>query len=103
MEVIKKNSVESLLVAVRDRLNNIDDLADVTSLRFDTKAKVDNTACETNKPAELDPEYPMTAICSVDTSLVVYEAGYEYKLYLKYTAGTEAPVLGPLFFRVEDD
>lgn len=103
MEVIKKGSVESLLVPVRDRLGNITTLSGVTNLRFDTKKKSDNAACESNKLALLDPDYPMTAICEVDTSLVAYTSGEEFKLYLKYTAGSEAPILGPIFFRVEDD
>ena len=103
MEVIKKGSVESLIVALRDRLGNVSDLNDVTSLLFDTKKKENNAACETNKVIVIDPEYPMSAVCSIDTTLVAYEAGKEYKLYIKYTAGSEAPVIGPRFFRVEDD
>lgn len=103
MEVIKKGSVESLLVALRDRLGNVEDLALVSSLRFDTKKKTDNSAIETDIPVALDVDYPMTAICSISTTLVGYVAGQEYKLYLKYTAGSESPLLGPVFFRVEDD
>lgn len=103
MEVIKKGSIESLLVAMRDRLNNINDLSLVTNLRFDTKKKSDNSAVETDKAATLDPDYPMTAICPVDATLAGYVGGEEYKLYLKYTGGTESPIKGPVYFRVEDD
>jgi hypothetical protein len=45
----------------------------------------------------------MTAICEIETTLAAYAAGEEYKLSLKYTAGSEGAVLGPTFFRVEDD
>ena len=103
MEVLKKGTVQSLLVPLRDRLGNIEDLAIVTNLRFDTKLKADDTACETNKLVVLDVDHPMTAICEIDTTIVAYTAGQEFKLYLKYTAGSENPILGPVFFRVEDD
>lgn len=103
MEVLKKGSIESLLVAMRDRLGNISDLTVVSTLRFDTRKKSDDSAVQTNSLVALDPEYPMTAICSIDTTLAGYVGGEEYKLYIKYTAGTEAPVKGPVFFRVEDD
>lgn len=101
MEVLNKGSVESLLVPVRDRLGNIDDLADVTNLRFDTKKKDDLTTVQTNVTVVLDPEYPMTAVCQIDTSLAGYVEDEEYMLYLKYTAGTEAPILGGVHFRIE--
>ena len=104
MEALKKGTVQSLLVALRDRLNNIDDLAtDVSSLRFDTKKKSDMTACESNKLCAVDSDYPMTAICEIDTTNVNYVVQQEYALYIKFTAGTENPVLGPVYFRVEDD
>jgi len=103
MEVLNKGSVESLLVAVRDRLTNIDDLATVTNLKFDTREKVAQTAVQTNVNAVLDSDYPMTAICEIDTTLAGYVAGEEYHLYLKYTAGSENPILGPVPFRVEED
>jgi hypothetical protein len=103
MEVIKKGSVESLLVALGDRLNNVTTLTAVSNLTFDTKKKSDNAACETNIVALLDTDYPMTAVCKITTTLSAYDPAEEYKLYLKYTSGTEAPILGPIFFRVEDD
>lgn len=103
MEVLKKGTIESLLVPLRDRLENINDLTLVSNLKYDTKKKSDNGACETNKVATSDPDIPMTAICPIDTTLSAYTAGEEFKLYIKYTAGTEAPILGPIFFRVEDD
>lgn len=103
MEVIKKGSVESLLVVLRDRLANVNDLADVTNLRFDTVKKSDGSSAQTNVAVVLDVDHPMTAICQIDTTLPAYVAGSAYKLYIKYAAGTEFPILGPLEFRVEDD
>lgn len=103
MEVLKKGSVEALLVPVRDRLNNVSNLNTVSNLQFDTKKKSDNSAVQTGAATTIDSDYPMTAICEIDTTLAGYVGGEEYKLYLKYTTGTESPILGPVFFRVEDD
>lgn len=103
MEVLEKGTIQSLLVALRDRLGNVSSLTTVSSLRFDTKKKSDNSAVQSNVTAVLDADYPMTAICEIDTTLSGYVAGEEYKLYLKYTSGTESPLLGPIYFRVEDD
>ena len=103
MEVFKKGTVEPLLVPLRDRLNNILDLATVSNLMYDTKKKSDNSACQSDALVALDSDYPMTAICEINTTLAAYASGEEYKLYLKFTSGSEAPILGPIFFRVEDD
>lgn len=100
MEVLKKGTVEPLLVPMRDRLENIVDLGDVTNLRFDTKKKSGGTAVETDVACTYDD---LTAICLITTTLAGYVSFEEYKLYIKFTAGSEAPVLGPIFFRVEDD
>lgn len=103
MEVLKKGTVESILVAMRDRLGNLSDLSTVSNPRFDVKKKSDGSAVQTNSVWTVDADFPMTAICPIDTTLAAYVAGEEYKLYVKYTAGSESPVKGPLFFRVEDD
>lgn len=108
MEVLKKGTVQSLLVPLRDRLGNVASLADVSNLKFDTRRKVDNSACELNKSVTFDVDEPMTAICEIDTTLVTYviaadDDHEDYKLYLKYAVGSESPILGPVFFRVEDD
>ncbi|MBA3356236.1 MAG: hypothetical protein H0U18_09960 [Pyrinomonadaceae bacterium] len=103
MEVIKKGSIEPLLVVLRDRLENVATLASVTTLQFDTKKKSDNSPIQSNVPVILDTDFPMTASCSINTTLAGYVSGEEYKLYIKYTSGGESPVLGPQFFRVEDD
>lgn len=103
MEAIKKGSIESLLVPLRDRLGNVVDLSTVTGLVFDTKRKDDDSAVESNITVQVDVDKPMTAICSISTTLAGYVVDEEYKLYLKFTAGSESPVLGPIFFRVISD
>ncbi len=103
MEVLKKGTIQSLLVPLRDRLGNVVTLASLTNPRFDTKKKSDDSACESNKAVFLDADYPMTAICEIDTTIAAYTAGEEFKLYFKFTSGSESPVIGPVFFRVEND
>jgi hypothetical protein len=103
MECLKKGTVESLLVALRDRLGNVTDLSTVASPTFDVRKKEDNSAVQTGTTWLVDSDFPMTAICLIDTTLSGYVAGDEYKLYIRYTAGSETPIRGPIEFRVEDD
>jgi hypothetical protein len=103
MEVIVKGSVEPLVVPLRDRLNNIEDLANVSDLKFDTKNKDTGDAVQSDVNCALDSDYPMYALCEIDTTLVGYAAGGDYHLYVKYVAGSEHPILGPVAFRVESD
>lgn len=102
-EVLQKGTIEPLLIALRDRLGNLTDLSTVSSPFFDVKRQSDNTVIQSNQVWTVDPDYPMTAICLIDTSLAAYTAGETYKLYLKYAAGSESPLKGPIIFRVEDD
>lgn len=103
MEVLRKGTIEPIMVAMRDRLENIADLSVVTNLKFDVRRKSDDTPCQTDSIWTTDSDFPMTAICLIDTTQPAYVSGEEYKLYIKYTSGSESPVKGPLFFRVEDD
>lgn len=103
MEVLKKGSIEPLMIALRDRLGNVNDLGDVTNGRFDVRRKSDDVVCQSDVAWTFDVDFPMTAVCLIDTTQANYLAGDDYKLYLKYTAGSESPVKGPIFFRVEDD
>jgi hypothetical protein len=103
MEVIKKGSIEPLMVALRDRLENIEDLSLVGDPKFDVRRKSDDVVCQSDVLWTVDADFPMTAVCLIDTTQANYVAGDEYKLYLKYTSGSESAVKGPLFFRVEDD
>lgn len=101
MEVLKKGTIEPILVGLRDRLENLTDLSGVTNLKFDVKKKSDGSAVSSNLTCTFEE---MTAICLIDTTLAGYVAGGgTYKLYLKFDDGVEHPVLGPIFFRVEDD
>lgn len=103
MEVIHKGSVEPLLVGLNDRLRNISTLDDVTGKLFDVKRKSDDTACQSNEVWVVDADYPMYAICLIDTTLANYTPGDEYKLYVKWESSGEQVVKGPFFFRVESD
>lgn len=103
MEVLKKGTVESLLIAMRDRLEVLTDLDDVTNRLFDVRRKDDNSAVVNNAVWFTHATKPMTGIFTIDTTLAGFVAGEEYKLYIKFTSGVDIVVKGPIFFRVEDD
>lgn len=103
MEVLKKGTIEPLLVSLRDRLENVSDLSLVGGKLYDVKKKSDNSSLVANATWTTDVDFPMTAICEIDTTPSGYAGGETYKLYVKYTNGSEQPILGPIYFRVEDD
>lgn len=103
MEVLSKGTVEPILVATRDRLENLVTLNDVTNLQFDVKRASDGLIVQSNITALVDIDLPMTAICLIDTTIADYEVGDTYHLYLHWDAGSEHPRSNPLKFRVEDD
>jgi hypothetical protein len=103
MEVLQKGTVESLLIAMRDRLEVLTDLDDVTNRLFDTTRKDDDSPVQTNVAWFTHASKPMTGIFTIDTTLAAYVPGEEYKLYIKFTSGVDTVVKGPIFFRVEDD
>ena len=103
MEVLKKGTTEALLIYMRDRLGNLTDLNTVTGNTFEVRKKIDNSLIQPATAWTVDPDWPMTAICVIDTNISGYVAGDEYKLYIRYTAGSESPLRGPIEFRVEDD
>jgi hypothetical protein len=90
-------------VPLRDRLNNIENLTDLSNLKFDTKDKEAATPVQSNVNIATDVDNPMWALCEIDTTLAGYVVDTEYALYVKYTNGSEAPILGPVFFRVVSD
>jgi hypothetical protein len=100
VEVIKKGSIEPLLIPLRDRLENITSLAAVSSLRFDTIDPAGD-AIETDVPCSHEGD--LTAICLITSTNADYVVGDECRLYLKFTLGSESPILGPTKFRIEDD
>lgn len=100
METIVKGSIESLAVALRDRLNNVSNLTVVSSPLFYVHDEETDAAVQPLTPFTIDPDFPMTAICEIDTTLAAYVKGGTYNLYVKYTSGSESPVLGPEKFRV---
>lgn len=103
MEVLTKGTIEPLMVAIRDRLNNISSLALVDGKLFDVDKKSDDSSVVVNGVWFVDADYPMYAICMIDTTISGFTPGDEYKLYVKWNSGSEQVKKGPLYFRVEDD
>lgn len=95
MEVLVKNTVEPIIVDMRDRLENIADMATVTNLRFDVKDK-DGNAEITNGIPTTDG---MKVICLIDTTASSWTED-EYHLYVKYTDGSATPYLFAGKFRL---
>ena len=102
-EVLKKGSVEPLLIGMRDRLDNINTLDDVVGRLFDVRRKSDNVDVQTNGVWTVDPDHPMTVICVIDTTLVNYTPGDRYKVYLKFTESGIDVIKHVGEFGVEDD
>jgi hypothetical protein len=98
LEVLKKGTVEPLIVDLRDRLENITDMATVTNLRFDV-LDPDDVVMMSNATPATDL---MKVICVIDTTGVGW-VNNEYRLYIKYTDGSTSPILLVGKFRVEDD
>lgn len=99
MEVLKKGTNEPILVSLRDALENITSLASVSNLRFDVKDKA-GALLITDQVATYEG---MVAICVVNTTPAGFVAGDQYRLYLKFTDGSQSPIIGPILFGVEDD
>lgn len=103
LEVLKKGTVEPLLVHLRDRLEGIDDLStDVTNPRFDVIDSLDVVKIANGVPTFI-VGHPMIAVCTIDTTSGGGWASDEYRLYFKYDDGSSQPVLLVGKFRVEDD
>lgn len=100
---LKKGTIEPLIVDMRDRLENITNMATVTNLRFDIKDMAGNTEVSNGVPTTDG----MKVICLIDTTGVGWvtspHTGEEYRLYVKFTDGSAAPLLLVGKFRVEDD
>lgn len=97
MESIVIGSKETLLVDLEDTLGNLTDLTGV-GITYDVK---DETGTDKISDADIvvQPSAPMTARCLIDTSTGTWEAGH-YFLYLKFSLDPDAPILGPLEFKV---
>jgi len=103
LEVLKKGTVEPILIHLRDRLEGIDDLStDVTNPRFDVVDSADVVKISNGVPTFIIG-HPMIAVCLIDTTTGGGWPNDEYRLYFKYSDGSSNPVLYAGKFRVEDD
>ena len=96
--VLNKGTIEPVIVNMRDRLENVLDMAAVTNLRFDVKDSAGNAEVTNGVPSTDG----MKVICVIDTTGVGWTTD-EYRLYLKFTDGSTTPELLVGKFRVEDD
>lgn len=92
---LPKGTVEHLIVQVKDRLNNVTDLAALTP-RYDIKRQGSPTYLYTELPATV---IGTTLYCLVDTTPEVYTNG-TYEIYTYFDNLPEIPRLGPFEFEV---
>lgn len=96
---IVSGSKEYMLVTVGDRLEDVIDLGPL-SPTFSVYDPTD-TLKQTNVAAEVDTDDKLVAKCLIDTTSGGNWASNMYRLYLKLSASPEAPILGPVPFKVE--
>ena len=95
---LNKGTKENIIIDVTDQLNNLTTLdgagaqySIVTDDDTETEIESDLNAANIN----------MSAYCMIDTTQVEYVIG-PYRLYLRFNAISEIPLLGPVLFTVED-
>lgn len=88
---------EEILIKIGDRLDLVTALGPLNPT-FSVYAP-DDTPKQTDIPATVEG---MTAKCLVDTTVGGNWPSDEYRLYLKLTPSPQAPLLGPVGFKVEE-
>ena len=98
--VLRSGTKEYLLVNVGDRIENVDDLSALnpTFSVYDPN----DTPMQVNVPANVIAGFLMVAQCLIDTTAGGGWPSNKYRLYLSLSASPEAPILGPVVFRVEE-
>lgn len=95
MESVTIGSKEELIVDVKDLIENYTDLSALAP-RYDVKDKAGNVKMNNQVPIV----NLMRLRCLIDTTLGGNWVAGRYDLYVRFTAAPEAPVLGPLEFKV---
>ena len=89
---INQGSVEPVIIEVTDQLGTLTELPAGTL--FDVK-DTDGNPEQNNLAVTVAG---MKAICLIDASALAID---DYDLYLKFTSGSNLPILGPYRFRVK--
>lgn len=95
MEVLMKNTIEPVVINLRDRLQGLTDMATVSNLKFDVKDKDGNLQVTDGIPTTNG----MKVICLIDTTGVGWTED-EYHVFIKYTDGSSSPYLFAGKFRL---
>jgi len=95
MESITVGSKEDLIVDVTDTMGNYADLSVLTP-KYDVKDKAGVMKMNNQNPIAIG----MRLQCLIDTTAGGNWTPGHYFLYVRFTAAPEAPVLGPLEFKV---
>lgn len=94
---LPKGTIEHLIVQVKDRLNNVNDLSTLTP-RYDIRRQGDPTLLFTALPATA---IGMALYCLVDTTADAYTNG-TYELFAYFDNLPEIPRLGPFEFDINE-
>lgn len=92
---LTQGTIETVVVDLTDRLGNLSTL-DGSNLRFDVKDRAG--AFKVNNASA--PNNGMRALPLIDTTLGGVWPSGEYRLYLRFNAPNDTPVIGPIPFQV---
>lgn len=103
--VLNAGTIEYLLVKLGDHLEFVDDLAPLSPMF--TVYDPDDLIMQGPTAADVNAATPMTARCNINTSTSIADPGVDwpsnrYRLFIALSASPEAPILGPVIFRVEE-
>jgi hypothetical protein len=87
---LAKGTIEGVEVTLIDNTGTVTDLA-ASSPSYD----VVNDAGTTVVTSGTATASGMTIHCRIDTTISAYTAGTHYNLFVKFTAGSESPRIGP--------
>lgn len=103
--ILRSGTIEYLLVYLGDHLEFVDDIAPLSPMF--TIYDPDDTVMQGPVAADVNAATPMIARCNVNTAVgptgpLTPWPSNRYRLFLSLTATPEAPILGPVTFRVEE-
>jgi hypothetical protein len=96
---LNRGTKEDILVTIVDNADS--PITDLTALspKYSTKNPTGG-AVSTDVVAPIDGTNKMMMRCFIDTTLGGYATDGQYQLFVKFTSGTNVPVLGPVIFVV---
>ncbi len=98
--ILNSGTIEYILVRLGDHLEFVNDIAPLNPMF--TVYDPDDQIMQGPVAADVNAATPMVARCNVNTTTGGGWPSNRYRLFLELTASPEAPVIGPVIFRVEE-